>query len=128
VIVVDLQSFEKNKQTWGSPRVIGYSRAYSSMLQHLVNEERVLGIEVPSLGYIPRAGLCYDVGFLGSFCQRSRAAHYLHNHGCIRSPSWLPNHAKWANTMDEWDMSPPAVSGVPCGPGDKKAGRLALRA
>jgi hypothetical protein len=42
-----------------------------------VHEKRVLGIEVPYFGYIPHIGLCYVIGFLGSFRWISWVAHLL---------------------------------------------------
>jgi hypothetical protein len=60
-----------------------------SILTRAIKEymKKVLGIEVPQLGYIPCVRLCCAAHFLGSFHQRSRVAHFLQNHGFVGSPS-----------------------------------------
>jgi hypothetical protein len=45
-------------------------------------------------------------------------------HGCVGSPSWLPNHVRRADAADEWAWSPLVVNGVPCGQDDNKAEML----
>jgi hypothetical protein len=66
------------------------------------------------------------VGFLGSFHQRSRVAHFFRSRGHVSSHSWLPSHAGQATAADEWAWSPLAVSEVSCGLDNEEVEALSM--